>query len=198
MGSDEYEVDEAMMEHVEFQYLVTQLEVLSTDGIHASGLKLIRNKLGDPDTSGRRRPIPIPGTEFVIEADTIIAAFGQYSDSSWLQADELKLEVNKRTGVPLVDRETWMTNYPGLFAGGDYTDGSRNLISAIGDGRDASAAINRYLGGVDKPAEAAEAIELPDYRRGRVGDYESVTLQNIPSLPLKNRYSNTRETETGY
>src|SRR5260221_10461622 len=114
MGSDEYEVDEAMSEHIEFQYLLTQVEILSNDGIHASGLKLIRNKLGDPDASGRRRPIPIPGTEFVIEADTIIAAFGQYSDSSWLQADELKLEVNKRTGVPLVDRETWMSNYPGF------------------------------------------------------------------------------------
>ncbi|HEX6108991.1 MAG TPA: FAD-dependent oxidoreductase, partial [Ktedonobacteraceae bacterium] len=198
MGSDEYEVDEAMMEHVEFQYLVTQLEVLSTDGIHASGLKLIRNKLGDPDASGRRRPIPIPGTEFVIEADTIIPAFGQYSDPSWLQTDELKLEVNKRTGVPLRDYETWMTSYPGLFAGGDYTDGSRNLISAIGDGRDAAIAINRYLGGEDTPAESAEEIELPDYRRGMVDDYESIPFEFIPALPLKERYSNTRETETGY
>jgi len=198
MGSDEYEVDEAEFEHVEFQYLVTQLEVLSNDGIHASGLKLVRNKLGDPDASGRRRPIPIPGTEFVIEADTIIAAFGQYSDPSWLQVDDLKLEVNKRTGVPLVDRETWMTNYPGLFAGGDYTEGSRNLISAIGDGRDAAIAINRYLGGADKPAEPAEEVELPDYRRGMVDDYESIPFEMMPSLPLKERYSNTRETETGY
>ncbi len=198
MGSDEYEVDEAEFEHVEFQYLVTQLEVLSNDGIHASGLKLVRNKLGDPDASGRRRPIPIPGTEFVIEADTIIAAFGQYSDPSWLQAGELKLEVSKRTGVPLVDRETWMTNYPGLFAGGDYTEGSRNLISAIGDGRDAAIAINRYLGGDDKPAEPAEEVELPDYRRGMVDDYESIPFEMMPSLPLKERYSNTRETETGY
>jgi NADPH-dependent glutamate synthase beta subunit-like oxidoreductase len=198
MGSDEYEVDEAMIEQVEFQYLVTQVEVLSNDGIHASGLKLIRNKLGDPDASGRRRPIPIPGTEFVIEADTIIAAFGQYSDPSWLQADELKLEVNKRNGIPLVDRETWMTNYPGLFAGGDYTEGSRNLIAAIGDGRDAAIGINRYLGGEDKPAEPAEEVELPDYRRGMIDDYESIPFELIPALPLKERYSFTRETETGY
>src|SRR6266568_3613595 len=147
MGSDEYEVDEAMMEHVEFQYLVTQLEVLSKDGIHADGLKL---------------------------------------------------EVNKRTGIPLRDRETWMTSYPGLFAGGDYTDGSRNLISAIGDGRYAAIAINRYLGGEDTPAEPAEEIELPDYRRGMVDDYESIPFEFIPALPLKERYSNTRETETGY
>ncbi len=198
MPSDEYEVDEATLEHVEFQYLLTQVEVLSNDGVHVSGLKLIRNKLGDPDASGRRRPIAILGTEFVIEADTIIPAFGQTSDPSWLQADELKLEVRKRDGIPLVDRETWMTSYPGLFAGGDYTERSRNLISAIGDGRDAAAAINRYLGGVDKPAEPAEEIELPDYRRGMVDDYESIPFQLMPSLPLKERYSNTRETETGY
>ncbi len=81
-----------------------------------------------------------------------------------------------------------MTNYPGLFAGGDYTEGSRNLISAIGDGRDAAGAINRYLGGVDKPAEPAEEIELPDYRRGMVDDYESIPFETIPSLPLKDRY----------
>ncbi|HEY0752909.1 MAG TPA: FAD-dependent oxidoreductase [Ktedonobacteraceae bacterium] len=198
MGSDEYEVDEAEFEHVEFQYLTSALEALSEDGIHVSGLRVIRNKLGDPDSSGRRRPIPIKGSEYVIPVDMIIPAFGQYSDSSWLHLDGLNVEVNKRNGVPLVDRDTWMTNYPGLFAGGDYTEGSRNLISAIGDGRDAASAINRYLGGKDKPADPAEEIELPDYRRGMVDDYESIAHEMMPGLVLKERYSNTRETETGY
>ena len=198
MGSDEYEVDEAEFEHVEFQYLASALEVLSEDGIHASGLRVIRNKLGDPDASGRRRPVPIKGSEYVIAADMIIPAFGQYSDASWLHLEELNVQVNKRNGVPLVDRDSWMTNHAGLFAGGDYTEGSRNLISAIGDGRDAAAAINRYLGGQDKPAEDAEEIELPDYRRGMVDDYESIAHEMMPGLALKDRYSNTRETETGY
>lgn len=197
MPSDEYEVNEAIEEDVEFQYLVYQTTVLSKDGIHASGVRFVRNKLGDPDAGGRRRPIPIAGSEFEIEVDTVIAAFGQDSDASWLQANELNLEVDKY-GVPLVDRETWMTSRPGLFAGGDFTNGSRNLISAIGDGRDAASAINRYLGGIDQPAEAAEEVELPDYRRGMVDDYESIPFQNVPSLPKKQRYSNTRETETGY
>jgi NADPH-dependent glutamate synthase beta subunit-like oxidoreductase len=198
MGSDEYEVDEAEFEHVEFLYLTSAVEALSEDGIHVSGLRVIRNKLGDPDASGRRRPIPIKGSEYVIPADMIIPAFGQYSDASWLHLDSLNVQVNKRNGVPLIDRDTWMTSHPGLFAGGDYTEGSRNLISAIGDGRDAAAAINRYLGGQDKPADPAEEIELPDYRRGMVDDYESIAHQMMPGLPLKERYSNTRETETGY
>jgi NADPH-dependent glutamate synthase beta subunit-like oxidoreductase len=196
-GSDEYEVDEAMFEHVEFTYLVTPVAVLSNDGVHVSGIRMIRNKLGDPDASGRRRPVPIPGTEYEIEVDSVIPCFGQYSDASWIQAEELGLEVNK-WGVPLIDFENWMTSYPGLFAGGDYTQGSRNLISAIGDGRDAAGGINRYLGGVDKPAEPAQEIELPDYRRGMVDNYESIPFELMPSLPLKERYSNTRETETGY
>ncbi len=195
--SDEYEVDEAVLEHVEFSYLATQTAVLSKDGVHASGVRFVRNKLGDPDASGRRRPVPIKGSEFDIEVDTVVPAFGQYSDASWLQAEELGLEVNKY-GIPLVDFDSWMTNVPGLFAGGDYTQGSRNLISAIGDGRDAAGAINRYLGGIDKPAEAAEEVELPDYRRGMVDNYESIGHNLIPSLPLKERYSNTREAETGY
>jgi len=198
MGSDEYEVDEAEFEHVEFLYLTSAVQALTEDGIHVSGLRVIRNKLGDPDASGRRRPVPIKGSEYVIPADMVIPAFGQYSDASWLHLDELNVQVNKRNGVPLVDRDTWMTSYAGLFAGGDYTEGSRNLISAIGDGRDAAAAINRYLGGQDKPADPAEEIELPDYRRGMVDDYESIAHEMMPGLPLKERYSNTRETETGY
>jgi len=195
--SDEYEVDEAKLEHVEFQYLVTQKEVLTKDGEHVSGIRFIRNKLGDPDASGRRRPIAIEGSEFDVDVDTVIPAFGQYSDTTWLETEELGLEVNK-WGVPLIGYDDWMTNHPGLFAGGDYTQGARNLISAIGDGRDIAAAINRYLGGVDKPAESAEEVELPDYRRGMVDNYESIPFELIPSVPLQDRYSNTRETESGY
>ena len=196
-GSDEYEMDEAVFENVEFNYLVSQLEVLTEDGIHTSGMRFVRNKLGDPDASGRRRPIAIDGTEFEIDVDTVIPAFGQYSDVSWIQAEELGLEVN-RWGVPLLDIDSGMTNHPGLFAGGDFAQGARNLISAIADGRDSAAAINRYLGGADVPAEAAEEVELPDYRRGMVDNYESIPHQMLPSLALKDRYSHTRETETGY
>ena len=197
MPSDEYEVDEATLEHVEFIYLASPVEVLTEDGVHASGLKLIRNRLGDPDAGGRRRAVPVSGSEFVLDVDTIISAFGQYADTSWIPAQELGLEVN-RYGIPLVDRDTWMTSRPGLFAGGDFTEGSRNLISAIADGKAAAAAMNRYLGGSDIPSEEAVEIELPDFRRGMVDDYESIPYQVIPSLPLQKRFSITAEAETGY
>lgn len=197
MPSDEYEVDEAMLEHVEFIYLASPVEVVSNDDVHTSGLKLVRNRLGDPDASGRRKAVPVPGSEFVLDVDTVISAFGQYADTSWIPAQELNLEVN-RWGIPLVDRDTWMTSYPGLFAGGDFTEGSRNLISAIADGKDAASAINRYLGGADSPPEEAVEVELPDFRRGMVDDYESIPYQSMPTLPLQKRFSITVEAETGY
>ncbi len=80
MPSDEYEVDEAVIENVEFQYLVSPVAAISSDGVHVSHLKMVRNKLGDPDASGRRRAVPISGSEFIVEVDTVIPAFGQYSD----------------------------------------------------------------------------------------------------------------------
>src|SRR5579883_3094128 len=197
MPSDEYEVDEAMLEHVEFIYLAQNVGMESDDGVHVSRIKMIRNRLGDPDASGRRKAIAVPGSEFTLDVDTVIAAYGQYADTSWIPAQELGLEVNK-WGIPLVDRDTWMTNHPGLFAGGDFTEGSRNLISAIADGKSAASAINRYLGGEDIPAEEAAEIELPDFRRGMVDNYESIPYQVIPSLPLQKRFSISVESETGY
>jgi formate hydrogenlyase subunit 6/NADH:ubiquinone oxidoreductase subunit I len=103
-----------------------------------------------------------------------------------------------RWGLPLIDRNTWMTSVPGLFAGGDYTEGSRNLISAIADGRDAATTINRYLQGADRSAQEAVEIELPDFRRGMVDDYESIPFQTMPSLPLAKRFGISVESETGY
>ena len=97
-----------------------------------------------------------------------------------------------------MDRDTWMTSIPASSPVATSPKASRNLISAIADGRDAAAAINRYLGGRDSPAEEAVEIELPDFRRGMVDDYESIPYQIIPTLPLQKRFSITAESETGY
>src|SRR5260221_6861694 len=104
MPSVEYEVNEGMAEDVEFQYLVYQTAVVSKDGVHASGVRFVRCKLGDPDAGGRRRPIPIPGTEVEIEVDTVIAAFCQDSDPSWIHAGAIQLELEPYR-ISLVERE---------------------------------------------------------------------------------------------
>ncbi|MGH2459344.1 MAG: FAD-dependent oxidoreductase [Chloroflexota bacterium] len=139
------EAREAEFEDVEFQFLVSPLEVLTNDGKSVSGLRCIKNRLGEPDASGRRRPIPIEGSEFDVEVDMILAATGQNSDASWIPA-ELGVKLT-RDGRPVVDPETWMTDCPGLFAGGDFTAGARNLISAIAEGKQAAASIDQFLRG---------------------------------------------------
>jgi len=139
------EAREAEHEGVEFQFLVSPVEVLTNDGKTVAGLRCLKNRLGEPDASGRRRPIPIEGSEFDIELDMILAATGQNADASWIPS-ELGVKTT-RDGRPIVDAETWMTDCPGLFAGGDFTAGARNLISAIGEGKKAAASIDQYLRG---------------------------------------------------
>jgi NADPH-dependent glutamate synthase beta subunit-like oxidoreductase len=140
------EAREAEHEGIDFQFLVQPIGVVSNDGKTVSGLKCVRNRLGEPDASGRRRPIEIEGSEFILDVDMVIAATGQNADTSWIPS-ELGVKVT-RDGRAIVDQDTWMTNRPGLFAGGDYTAGARNLISAIADGKKAAASIDQYLRGV--------------------------------------------------
>ena len=142
----EEEAREAEIEGVDFRFLVSQTEVLVENG-HVVGLKCVRNRLGDPDASGRRAPVPIPGSEFVLDVDTVIAATGQNSDTSFVPA-EVGMTVNKR-GRPDVDPQTWMTSQPRLFAAGDFVAGARTLIACIGDGQRAAIAIDQYLKGID-------------------------------------------------
>jgi NADPH-dependent glutamate synthase beta subunit-like oxidoreductase/ferredoxin len=142
------EAREAEIEGIEFRFLVSQTEVLISDG-KVVGLRCIRNRLGEPDASGRRAPVPIPGTEFILDVDTVVAATGQNSDVGYLADAGVKVTRRRR---PEVDSVTWMTSVPGIFAGGDYTAGARNIISAIADGHKAAIAMDQWLRGV-KPED---------------------------------------------
>jgi NADPH-dependent glutamate synthase beta subunit-like oxidoreductase/ferredoxin len=146
----EEEAREAEIEGVDFRFLVSQTEVLTENG-RVVGLKCVRNRLGDPDASGRRSPVPIPGSDFILDVDTVIAATGQNTDASWVPAD-IGLKLNRR-GRPDVDPETWMTSVPGLFAAGDFVAGARTLIACVADGQKAAIAIDQYLRGIDTKAE---------------------------------------------
>ncbi len=147
------EAREAEIEGVDFRFLVSPVEIL-TDGGHVVGLKCIRNRLGEPDASGRRAPVPIPGSEFVLELDTVIAATGQNSDPTWA-IPSVPFKLNRRNR-PEVNPVTWMTSVPGLFAAGDFVAGARNLISCIGEGQKAAIAIDQYLRGIDTAANPVQ------------------------------------------
>ncbi|MEO6457677.1 MAG: FAD-dependent oxidoreductase [Chloroflexia bacterium] len=144
------EAREAEIEGVDFRFLVSQTEVIEENG-QVVGLRCVRNRLGEPDASGRRAPVPIPGSEFILDVDTVIAATGQNSDTSWID-ESIGMKLNKR-GRPEVDEVTWMTARQGLFAAGDFVLGARTLIACVADGQKAAISIDQYLRGVDTKTE---------------------------------------------
>lgn len=182
---EEYEIEECELENIKFIYLASQLEFLGDDTTgKLTGAKFLKNKLGKPDAKGRRSPVPIPGSEFVLKADVVIPATGQWNDTSWIDPD-LGVELQKNGNVKR--DENWMTNVEGLFAGGDYTEGSRNLISAIADGHKAAHGIHNFLNG-EKPPRRRSSHEIMEvWRRGL--DYEKLERQEMRFLELGKRFT---------
>ena len=146
------EVHHAEEEGVRFELLTAPLEVLGDEDGWVRGLRCIRMELGEPDASGRRRPEPIPGSEFEIPCDMVVVAIGTRSNPL-LTATAPDLEVNQ-WGYIEID-ETGMTSMPGVFAGGDIVRGAATVILAMGDGKRAAGAIDRYLRG-EPPEPVAE------------------------------------------
>jgi len=123
----------------------------------ANGMECVQMELGEPDDSGRRRPIPVPGTEQVLDVDTVISALGTTANPIIAQTTP-GLNVN-RWGYIDVDEETGATSLPGVYAGGDIVTGAATVILAMGAGRKAAAGILDHLGikQVNAPAAAQEA-----------------------------------------
>jgi len=145
MPADPWETGDAEREGVQLRLLTQPIEVLSEGG-RVVGLRCVRMQLGEPDETGRPRPVPVAGSEFVIETDALIAAVAQAPEISFLKADH-GLEIDGR-GTFAVNPRTLETNRPGVFAGGDAARGPGALIEAIADGRRAALSIDRYLRGV--------------------------------------------------
>ncbi|MBI4716524.1 MAG: NADPH-dependent glutamate synthase [Planctomycetes bacterium] len=136
------EVKHAEEEGVVFRMLCNPLEVLGDDKGWVSGVRCIRMELGDPDASGRRRPVPIPGSEFEIPCQVFIEAIGTKANPLLTQTTP-GLQTNKWGNIVVDDNN--MTSIPGVFAGGDIVRGGATVILAMGDGKHAAAAIHQYL-----------------------------------------------------
>ncbi|GFO54506.1 NADPH-Fe(3+) oxidoreductase subunit beta [Geomonas sp. Red276] len=175
MPADVWEVDGADHEGVKFEFQVLPTKVIANEKNEVTGVELIRMALGEPDASGRRRPEPVQGSEFVIECDTIIPAIGQDADLSFIPA-ELGIDTTKWStivtkyvplkgdnGKDLMDSmgnplsRTLITNCDGIFAGGDAEIGPLTVVACIGSGHRAAKVIARYLEG--------EGISLTDDER---------------------------------
>ena len=148
------EVHHAEEEGIRFEFLVAPLEVLGDEAGWVRGLRCQRMELGEPDDSGRRRPQPVPDSEFVIDCEIVVMAIGTRSNPL-LTASESDLAINE-WGYLVVD-EDGMTSVPGIFAGGDIVRGAATVILAMGDGKRAAKAIERYLDAVGEP-EPVEAL----------------------------------------
>lgn len=133
----------ARQEGVNFQFLTIPLRFTSDENGHVSGVECQRMELGEPDESGRRRPIPVPHSEFVIEADSVAIAIGYNADP--IINDAAPGVATNRWNLVEVDRDTHMTTRPGVFAGGDNVNGADLVVTALADGRRAAAAIHQYL-----------------------------------------------------
>lgn len=146
------EVEHAMEEGIEFKLLNNPVEILGYQNPEdrrdpkngfVTGIRCIRMELGEPDERGRRRPVPVPNSEFELEVDTVIMSIGT-SPNPLIKSTTAGLEVNSRGGI-IVEEQTGATTKEGVFAGGDAVTGAATVISAMGAGKVAAKAIDEYL-----------------------------------------------------
>ncbi len=199
MPANEWEIDEALEEGVQLEILTQPVEVLSDNG-SISAVRCIRMRLGEPDASGRRRPIPIEGSEFEVPCDALVAAIAQAPEISLLDPDH-GLEIT-RWGTFKVNPQTLETNRPSIFAGGDAAAGPGALIEGIAAGRRGALSIDRYLRGaplltprelLPLPTTELTDIEIEDMvARGEVELHPRV---EAPRAPVAERVGDFREVD---
>jgi len=194
MPVDEKELEQVEEEGVKIHYLTTPIRVLSKEGARVSGVRCIRNRLGEPEADGRRRPIPIEGSEFDINIDLLIPAVSQSPDISFLP-EEIGLEISKWDRLA-VNPETFEANVVGIFAGGDFITGPRDVIRVIADGRKAALSIHSYLSGERFQKRPAYFTVIPEVRIDP--DLEKIPRQRVDTLPVQERKSIDVEVELGF
>ena len=201
MPAWEEEIVAAEAEGVDIVYLSAPLEVLGRDGV-ITGLKCLGMKLGEPDTSGRRRPVPIPGSEYDIAIDQLVLAIGQTPDTTAISPD--KTISMSRWGTTEVDEITFETRRRGVFAGGDLTSGPNVAIAAIAAGMETAQSIERYLAGEEMKtgrtplnAHRKQLTETANYTP-LSPDIVRQPRSGIRELSLAQRKGNFNEVELGF
>jgi len=195
MPAWEEEIHAAEEEGVKITYLSAPQEVIVGQG-RVTGLRCIRMELSEPDSSGRKRPVPIPGSEYELEIDQIIPAIGQRPDLSPLE--DITGLTFSRWGTAEVDTITYATEREGVFAGGDLQTGPWIAIGAIAAGKEAAKSIVRYLDGLDM-AEGREPTvnEQPEYRPIPTG-LRKQKRERQAELAIAERMGNFHEVEQGF
>jgi len=192
MPAYETEIIEAMEEGVEIMELTAPVRFIAGADGSVAQIECIRMQRGEFDKSGRRKTVPVEGSTFRIDVDTVIPAVSQYSDLPFIKKTEIGLT---SWGTFVVEPQTMMTTMDGVFAGGDVARGPDTVIQAIADGKLAAESIDRYLGGTGKLNKGAP-IDIPSV----FDDDEVVALQRFPldMLDLDKRKGSFDEVVLGY
>ncbi len=188
------EIDETQEEGVILQTLISPVRVLHKDG-QVTSVEFISNSLGAADSSGRRRPVPIEGSEHVVPIDTLLVAISEQPDSTGIS--QAQIEMN-RSGTVKVNPETLETSRPGVFAGGDVVTGPNTVIQAIAAGKKAALMIDRYLKG--KKLKQEPKVVLPNVyvappESEEEEEFQEVHRPKAQNLPLTERRYNFKEIE---
>lgn len=190
MPANPWEIEEAIEEGINIEYLITPIEIINKKG-KVIGVKCLKNKLGAPDSSGRRSPVPVKNSEFIIDCDNVISAIGQKPESAFLEKD---LRIDR--DLILIDKDTLMTSKKGVFAGGDAVLGPATAIEAISHGKKAARSIISYLNGEEIKNDIVEnkIINYGDLPWDKT--YED--RKSIKRMHIKERINNFNEVESGF
>jgi NADH-quinone oxidoreductase subunit F len=192
------EIDAALKEGVDIRFLVAPTRVRTKDG-KVVGVECLRMQLGEKDESGRPRPVPVPGSEFQVGADTLILAISERAYTPYLRESD-GLQLDAKWGTIIVDPVTMATTRPGVFAGGDVVSGPSSVVDAIAAGKTAARSIENYLEGrtlprtheLSRPAAYVEPVKLTEE------EAQNTKRSKMPHLGLAKRRSGHEEIELGF
>jgi len=207
MPANPIEIHESKLEGVEYLFLTNPTRVNKDKEGKVKSITCLKMELGEPDASGRRRPVPIPDSDFDLEVDVILAAIGQKTEINFLDdvnscyknGSELKAN---RWGDIEADHHTLQTGIKNMFAAGDGVTGPATLIQAIGQARVASHSCNLYLNGMEVVPMKKEFISRKEHFKKQVsedyiGHFPEQSREEMPTLPPEDR-NNFKEVELGY
>jgi len=192
------EVEAALEEGVKIEYLVAPTWVLTKDG-RVTGVRCQKMKLGEKDESGRPKPVPIEGSEFLVDVDTLILALSERAYTPYLKESD-GLSLSPKWGTIVVDPATMATTRPGVFAGGDVVTGPSSVVDAIAAGKAAAEAIDCYLEGrplvrarkLTRPSLYVQPVELKE------DELQQAKRSKMPHLPPSKRKTMHEEIELGF
>ena len=188
-----HEVDAAVEEGIRLETLMTPVRIVSEKG-KIAGVEFLRNRLGDVDESGRRKPVPIEGSEEIFNFDTLIITIGDTPDVGYISY--MGIETNK-WGSLVINEDTLTTNRMGVFAGGDVVTGPNTVVDAIAAGKRAAIMIDRYINGQDLEQTVLRQFPkdyIPPVETAEETDLEAQRIK-LPVIPVKQRITTLDEVE---